>query len=58
MSSLTEHVKPSPSTSAGVPEDDGVDCGLINRFIQADIERRFEFVQQEWMKGAEFCRPS
>jgi Dyp-type peroxidase family len=34
--------------------DDGVDRGLINLFIQADIERQFEFVQKEWMKGGEF----
>ena len=35
-------------------EDDGVDRGLVNLFIQADIERQFEFVQHEWMKGGEF----
>ena len=35
-------------------EDDGVDRGLVNLFIQADIERQFEFVQKEWMKGGEF----
>jgi len=35
-------------------DDDGVDRGLINLFIQADIERQFEFVQKEWMKGGEF----
>jgi Dyp-type peroxidase family len=38
----------------GVLEDDGVDRGLVNLFIQADIERQFEFVQREWMKGGEF----
>jgi Dyp-type peroxidase family len=38
----------------GALEDDGVDRGLINLFIQADIERQFEFVQHEWMKGGEF----
>jgi Dyp-type peroxidase family len=35
-------------------EDDGVDRGLINLFINADIERQFEFVQKEWMHGGEF----
>lgn len=35
-------------------QDDGVDRGLINLFIQADIERQFEFIQKEWMKGGEF----
>jgi Dyp-type peroxidase family len=35
-------------------EDDGVDRGLVNMFIQADIERQFEFVQKEWMHGGEF----
>ena len=35
-------------------QDDGVDRGLINLFINADIERQFEFVQKEWMKGGEF----
>jgi Dyp-type peroxidase family len=38
----------------GLLRDDGVDRGLINLFIQADIERQFEFVQKEWMKGGEF----
>ena len=38
----------------GALQDDGVDRGLINLFIQADIERQFEFVQREWMKGGEF----
>jgi Dyp-type peroxidase family len=38
----------------GVLQDDGVDRGLINLFINADIERQFEFVQKEWMKGGEF----
>jgi Dyp-type peroxidase family len=38
----------------GALEDDGVDRGLVNLFIQADIGRQFEFVQKEWMKGGEF----
>jgi Dyp-type peroxidase family len=38
----------------GALEDDGVDRGLINMFLNADVERQFEFVQHEWMKGGEF----
>ena len=47
-------VEYGPLLNEGVLEDDGVDRGLINMFIQADIERQFEFVQKEWMKGGEF----
>jgi Dyp-type peroxidase family len=47
-------VEYGPPLQEGVLEDDGVDRGLINLFIQADIERQFEFVQREWMKGGEF----
>ena len=47
-------VEYGPPLDAGVLEDDGVDRGLINMFIQADIERQFEFIQKEWMKGGEF----
>jgi Dyp-type peroxidase family len=47
-------VEYGPHLQDGVLEDDGVDRGLINLFIQADIERQFEFVQHEWMKGGEF----
>jgi len=47
-------VEYGPHFKEGVLEDDGVDRGLINMFIQADIERQFEFVQHEWMKGGEF----
>jgi Dyp-type peroxidase family len=47
-------VEYGPHLPDGVLEDDGVDRGLINLFIQADIERQFEFVQREWMKGGEF----
>ena len=43
-----------PLLKEGALEDDGVDRGLINMFIQADIERQFEFVQHEWMKNGEF----
>jgi Dyp-type peroxidase family len=47
-------VEYGPLLKEGVLEDDGVDRGLINMFIQADIERQFEFVQHEWMKDGEF----
>jgi Dyp-type peroxidase family len=47
-------VEYGPHLADGVLEDDGVDRGLINLFIQADIERQFEFVQKEWMHGGEF----
>ena len=47
-------VEYGPHLEDGALEDDGVDRGLINLFIQADIERQFEFVQHEWMKGGEF----
>jgi hypothetical protein len=47
-------VEYGPLLAEGALEDDGVDRGLINMFINADIERQFEFVQHEWMKGGEF----
>ena len=47
-------VEYGPHLKEGVLEDDGVDRGLVQLFIQADIERQFEFVQREWMKGGEF----
>jgi Dyp-type peroxidase family len=47
-------VEYGPRLEHGALEDDGVERGLINLFIQADIERQFEFVQREWMKGGEF----
>ena len=47
-------VEYGPHLAYGALEDDGVDRGLVNLFIQADIERQFEFVQKEWMKGGEF----
>jgi Dyp-type peroxidase family len=47
-------VEYGPLLADGVLDDDGVDRGLINMFINADIERQFEFVQHEWMKGGEF----
>ena len=51
---LRRGVEYGPHLQDGVLQDDGVDRGLINLFIQADIERQFEFVQKEWMKGGEF----
>jgi Dyp-type peroxidase family len=51
---LRHGVEYGPHLKDGVLEDDGIDRGLINLFIQADIERQFEFVQHEWMKGGEF----
>ncbi len=47
-------VEYGPHLPDGMVADDGVDRGLVNLFIQADIERQFEFVQKEWMKGGEF----
>ena len=47
-------VEYGPHLQDGALLDDGVDRGLVNLFIQADIERQFEFVQKEWMKGGEF----
>ena len=51
---LRRGVEYGPLFAEGALDDDGVDRGLINLFIQADIERQFEFVQKEWMKGGEF----
>jgi Dyp-type peroxidase family len=47
-------VEYGPHLEDSMLKDDGVDRGLVNLFIQADIERQFEFVQKEWMKGGEF----
>ena len=47
-------VEYGPPLKDGAVQDDGIDRGLINLFIQADIDRQFEFVQKEWMKGGEF----
>ena len=51
---LRRGVEYGPLLPEGVLQDDGVDRGLVNLFIQADIERQFEFVQKEWIKGGEF----
>ena len=47
-------VEYGPHLADGTLEDDGIDRGLVNLYIQADIERQFEFVQHEWMHGGEF----
>jgi Dyp-type peroxidase family len=47
-------VEYGPNLPEGVFEDDGVDRGIVQLLIQADIERQFEFVQKEWMAGGEF----
>jgi Dyp-type peroxidase family len=47
-------VEYGPHLPDGVLEDDGIDRGLVQLIIQADIERQFEFVQKEWMHGGEF----
>lgn len=51
---LRRGVEYGPLLEEGRLQDDGVDRGLINMFINADIERQFEFVQHEWMKSGEF----
>jgi Dyp-type peroxidase family len=51
---LRRGVEYGPHLPDGVLEDDGVERGLAALFFQADIERQFEFVQYEWMKGGEF----
>jgi Dyp-type peroxidase family len=51
---LRRGVEYGPHLADGALQDDGVDRGIINIFINADIERQFEFVQKEWMKGGEF----
>jgi Dyp-type peroxidase family len=47
-------VEYGPNLAEGALEDDGVERGLVQLLIMADIERQFEFVQKEWMKGGEF----
>lgn len=47
-------VEYGPPLAAGALEDDGADRGLVQLIIQADIERQFEFVHNEWLKGGEF----
>ncbi len=43
-----------PELPEGVIEDDGADRGLMFAFIGAHLGRQFEFVQSEWINGAEF----
>jgi Dyp-type peroxidase family len=47
-------VEYGPHLPESVLEDDGVDRGIVQLLIQADIERQFEFVQKEWVTGGEF----
>ncbi|MBV8106339.1 MAG: peroxidase [Hyphomicrobiales bacterium] len=47
-------VEYGPHLPESALEDDGVDRGIVQMLIQADIERQFEFVQKEWMSGGEF----
>ena len=51
---LRRGVEYGPHLPDGELENDGVDRGLVALFIQADIERQFEFVQHEWMQGGDF----
>ena len=34
--------------------DDGVDRGLVGIFLNADIERQYEFVQRQWLNAPSF----
>lgn len=34
--------------------DDGAERGLVGMFLNASIERQFEFVQRKWMNGRDF----
>jgi Dyp-type peroxidase family len=34
--------------------DDGADRGLVGLFLNASIERQFEFVQRKWLNGGQF----
>jgi Dyp-type peroxidase family len=47
-------VEYGPHLQDGAIDDDGIDRGLVQLIIQADIERQFEFVQKEWVHGGEF----
>ena len=42
-----------PSLPPGAP-DDGADRGLIGLFLNADIERQYEFVQRRWLNETSF----
>jgi Dyp-type peroxidase family len=35
--------------------DDGVDRGLVGIFLNADIERQYEFVQRQWLNAPSFA---
>ncbi|MBU2663874.1 hypothetical protein KOI35_10275 [Actinoplanes bogorensis] len=51
---IRRSVEYGPLVPDDVIEDDGVDRGLCVLIINADIERQFEFVQSEWLKGGSF----
>ena len=38
----------------GMPYDTGTDRGLVGLFLNASIERQFEFVQREWINSPRF----
>jgi deferrochelatase/peroxidase EfeB len=38
----------------GVPEEDGVDRGMIFACVNASLRRQFEFVQEEWVNSGIF----
>jgi Dyp-type peroxidase family len=42
-----------PALPDGAPHD-GIDRGLIGVFLNANIERQYEFVQRRWLNGASF----
>jgi deferrochelatase/peroxidase EfeB len=43
-----------PPLPDGVPEDDGVDRGLLFAFVGAHLDRQFEFVQKQWIDDGKF----
>jgi len=48
-------VEPFPGSLDGpVPEDDGIDRGLLFLALNADLEGQFEFIQRRWMNGRSF----
>ena len=42
-----------PALDDGAP-DDGAECGLVGVFLNASIERQYEFVQREWINSPRF----
>ena len=43
-----------PTLAPGVLEDDGADRGLTFAFVGAHLDRRFEFLQNEWINNGRF----